>query len=58
MIIASAFNQVYGKNWEQKTEHKDLKNLQCRVGAKEGMVSEEISNVKKKPSTGRGGVLL
>jgi hypothetical protein len=41
----------------KKTDQKDLRNLQFgwkshhKVGAKEVMVSEEISTIKKKPST-------
>jgi hypothetical protein len=26
-VLLTAFSQIYRKNWEQKTEQKDLKNL-------------------------------
>jgi hypothetical protein len=57
MGIAGFFSWVYSENWEQGTEQKDLKKLQFgqknqhNVGAKEGLVSEEITTTKKLPRT-------
>jgi hypothetical protein len=56
-IILGVFIQVYNENWEPKSRQKDLKNFQLvqksqyKDGAKEGLVSEEISAIKKKPTT-------
>jgi hypothetical protein len=52
-VLLAAISQVYSENQEQNAEQKDLKTcILCRkANVQEGMVSEEGSAIKKKPST-------
>jgi hypothetical protein len=58
--LLADFIQVYGEKLGAKTEQKGLEILQfsqkilCKVGANEGMISEEIDAIKKKPGTFSG----
>jgi hypothetical protein len=47
-ILLTALSQVYGDNWEQKAEQKDLKNIQFgqkreafKAADKEGVVAKD-----------------